>query len=212
MSPWILLKKKEVGNYRAALINVTRSEKYPVCPRKNSFLFVHHWLSFSAIGIVFVSRILYGISASGKSISYCMLFWRILYLVALLGLGLLISTYSGIYTAAGNVGWLYSSWWFSFLWAGYSHLIDSMPDWAPSGRLLNPLTLFHRSHADGNVKKGGFQDYRPDIFWSWWALPIFFNTWAVLNIIRHSVNPTYLWFIDFLIGSNKSSACFQYLA
>jgi ABC-2 type transport system permease protein len=128
------------------------------------------------IGLFFVARIVYGIVPMGNI--FLLYGFLAIYLVALLGLGLLISTYSDTQQQAMSVAFFIMM--IFLLMSGLFTPIDSMPEWAQVIAYSNPLTYFIEVMRMVMLKGSGFQDISRH-FLIMIGFALFFNTWAVLN-------------------------------
>lgn len=173
MSALNIVKEKEVGTIEQ--INVTPIKKHQFILGKLLPFWIIGIVIFS-IGLFFVSRILYGIVPLGSV--FLLYGFLAIYLVALLGLGLLISTYSDTQQQAMSVAFFIIM--IFLLMSGLFTPIDSMPDWAQVVAYSNPLTYFIEVMRMVVLKGSGFLDISRH-FLMMIGFAIFFNTWAILN-------------------------------
>lgn len=173
MSSLNIVKEKEVGTIEQ--INVTPIKKYQFILGKLLPFWIIGVVIFS-IGLFFVARIVYGIVPMGNI--FLLYGFLAIYLVALLGLGLLISTYSDTQQQAMSVAFFIMM--IFLLMSGLFTPIDSMPEWAQIIAYSNPLTYFIEVMRMVMLKGSGFQDISRH-FLVMVGFAIFFNTWAVLN-------------------------------
>ncbi len=129
-----IVKEKEIGTIEQ--INVT-----PV--RKVHFILgklIPFWilgLAMLTIGLT-LARVIYGITPVGSFLTiYC---FAALYLLAVLGLGLLVSTYTGSQQQAMLLSFFIMM--VFILLGGLFTSIDSMPAWAQAITKINPVSYF----------------------------------------------------------------------
>jgi len=167
-----IVKEKEIGTIEQ--INVT-----PI--RKVHFILgklIPYWflgMVVFTIGML-VSRLIYGIIPLG-SIPMLYAFLAV-YLITLLGAGLLISTYSDTQQQAVSVAFFFVLI-FNFI-SGIFTPIDSMPEWAKWLAFLSPISHFAQVMRMVVIKGSGFQDIMPHLI-AVAALGVVLNTWAVIN-------------------------------
>lgn len=172
-----IVKEKEVGTIEQ--INVT-----PI--RKHHFIFgklIPFWILGMVVftlGLIF-GWLVYGVVPVG-SVAVLYLFLA-LYLLAVLGLGLLISTYSDTQQQAMFIAFFFVM--IFILMSGLFTAIDSMPRWAQIISRLNPVTYFIEVMRMVVLKGSGLRDISTHIF-AVVGFAIFFNTWAILNYKKRS--------------------------
>ncbi len=128
-----IVKEKEVGTIEQ--INVTPIKKYQFIVGKLLPFWIIGIFIFS-VGLFLVARWVYGIVPVG---SLLLLYgYMSLYLVALLGLGLLISTFSDTQQQAMSITFFFII--IFMLMSGLFTSIESMPGWAYYIAKLNPVT------------------------------------------------------------------------
>jgi ABC-2 type transport system permease protein len=173
-----IVKEKEVGTIEQ--INVT-----PI--RKVHFILgklIPFWLIgifVFTVGLFGVARLVYGIVPLG-SIMLLYAFLAI-YLMALLGIGLLVSTYSKNQQQAMSVAFFLMM--IFILMGGLFTPIDSMPEWAQWIAAFNPVTYFIDVVRIVILKGSGFEDIQFQ-FGIISLMALFFNVWAVLNYRKTS--------------------------
>ncbi len=168
-----IVKEKEVGTIEQ--INVTPIKKHHFILGKLIPFWVIGMFVFT-IGLFVVARLIYGIVPVGSiTLLYCFLS---LYLVAMLGLGLLISTYSETQQQAMSVAFFFMM--IFMLMSGLFTSIDSMPGWAQVIAKLNPVTYFIEVTRMLVLKGSGFNDIK-NHFLVIIGFGVFFNSWAILN-------------------------------
>jgi len=173
-----IVKEKEVGTIEQ--INVTPIKKHHFILGKLIPFWVIGMFVFS-VGLFGVGRLVYGIVPIGSMGSlYAFLS---LYLIALLGLGLLISTYSETQQQAMSIAFFFMM--IFLLMSGLFTSIDSMPEWAKVIAQLNPVTYFIEVMRMVVLKGSGFSDIKYH-FLIICGFAIFFNGWAILNYKKTS--------------------------
>jgi ABC-2 type transport system permease protein len=173
-----IVKEKEIGTIEQ--INVTPIKKYHFILGKLIPFWVIGMFVFT-LGLFLVGRLVYGIIPVG-SIALLYAFLS-LYLVALLGLGLLISTYSDTQQQSMSVAFFFIM--IFLLMSGLFTSIDSMPEWAQVIARLNPVTYFIQVMRMVVLKGSGFNDIKMQ-FAAMLGFAIFFNSWAVFNYKKTS--------------------------
>jgi ABC-2 type transport system permease protein len=123
-----------------------------------------------------VSRFIYGIIPLG-SIPLLYAFLSV-YLITLLGAGLLISTYSDTQQQAVSVAFFFVLI-FNFI-SGIFTPIDSMPEWAKVLAYISPISHFAQVMRMVVIKGSTFHDIMPHLI-AVFILGVVLNTWAVLN-------------------------------
>ena len=173
-----IVKEKEVGTIEQ--INVTPIKKHHFILGKLIPFWVIGMFVFS-VGLFGVGRLVYSIIPIGSMGSlYAFLS---LYLIALLGLGLLISTYSDTQQQAMSIAFFFMM--IFLLMSGLFTSIDSMPEWAKVIAQLNPVTYFIEVMRMVVLKGSGFSDIKYH-FLIISGFAIFFNGWAILNYKKTS--------------------------
>ena len=132
------------------------------------------------IGLL-VSRIVYNIIPIGN-VALIYLF-AMVFLLALLGVGLLISTFAETQTQATFVGFFVMM--IFMLLGGLYTSIDSMPEWAKWITRINPVAYFIEVMRMIVLKGSGFGDIKYQLL-SVIGLAVFFNGWAILNYRKRS--------------------------
>ena len=168
-----IVKEKEVGTIEQ--INVTPIKKHHFILGKLIPFWVIGMFIFT-IGLFGVGRLVYGIVPLG-SISLLYAFLG-LFLIAVLGLGLLISTYSDTQQQAMSIAFFFIM--IFMLMSGLFTPIDSMPEWAKIVAKCNPVTYFIEVMRMVVLKGSGFKDIQSH-FLALLGFAVFFNTWAILN-------------------------------
>jgi ABC-2 type transport system permease protein len=173
-----IVKEKEVGTIEQ--INVTPIRKHHFILGKLIPFWLIGMFVFS-VGLFIVSRIIYGIVPEG-SVLILYLFLSV-YLLAVLGIGLIISTYSNSQQQAMSLAFFFVM--IFILMGGLFTPIDSMPEWAKWIAKLNPVTYFIEVMRMIVMKGSGFYDIRNHLLITA-GFAIFFNTWAILNYRKTS--------------------------
>jgi ABC-2 type transport system permease protein len=167
-----IVKEKEKGTIEQ--INVTPIKKYHFILGK----LIPFWiigLLILTIGMI-VSWVLYGIVPVGSL--FTIYFFAAIYLLAVLGYGLLISTFASSQQQAMLVTF------FMFmvfvLLGGLYTPIESMPVWAQWFTKFNPVTYFIEVMRLVVLKGSSIRDIMPHIF-KVLAFAVVLNTWAVFS-------------------------------
>lgn len=172
-----IVKEKEVGTIEQ--INVT--------PIKKQYFILGKLIPFWILGnVVFtlgllVAWIVYGIVPQG---SLLLLYGFIaVYLLAVLGFGLLISTYSETQQQAMFIMFFFMM--VFILMGGLFTPIESMPVWAQEFTRVNPLSYLIKVLRMIVLKGSTFTDILPK-FLTIAAFAMVLNTWAILNYKKTS--------------------------
>ena len=168
-----IVKEKEVGTIEQ--INVTPIKKHWFILGKLIPFWVIGIFVFS-LGLFGVARLVYHIVPVGSLL--LMYAFLCIYLVALLGVGLLISTYSNTQQQAMSLAFFCMM--IFILMSGLFTSVDSMPEWAKWISRFNPVTYFIEVTRMVILKGSGFSDIR-NHFLIIAAMALFFNGWAILN-------------------------------
>jgi ABC-2 type transport system permease protein len=167
-----IVKEKEIGTIEQ--INVTPIKKYEFILGKLIPYWVLSMIVFT-IGML-ISRFIYGIVPVG---SIPMLYGFLsVYLITLLGAGLLISTYADTQQQAISVAFFFVLV-FNMI-SGVFTSIDSMPSWGKALAYFSPMSHFAAVMRMVVLKGSTFHDILPH-FIAIIILAVIFNTWAVLN-------------------------------
>ncbi len=173
-----IVKEKEVGTIEQ--INVTPIKKYHFILGKLIPFWIIGIFVFS-LGLFGVARLVYGIVPVG---SLLLLYgYLAVYLIALLGIGLIISTYSSTQQQAMSLAFFCMM--IFLLMSGLFTSIDSMPEWAKLIARLNPVTYFIEVVRMVVLKGSSFADIKYH-FAVMCGFAVVFNTWAVLNYSKTS--------------------------
>ncbi len=167
-----IVREKEIGTIEQ--INVTPVKKYQFIIAK----LIPFWLLgllIMSIGFV-IARLVYGIVPVGSFVTIYI--FAAVYLLAVLGLGLLISTYTATQQQAMLLSFFMMM--IFILLSGLYTSIDSMPEWAKWITRLNPVTYFIEVMRMVVLKGSGLSDIRNHIF-TVLGFGIVLNCWAILN-------------------------------
>lgn len=172
-----IVREKEIGTIEQ--INVT-----PV--RKHQFILgklIPFWvlgLAILSIGLA-IARVVYGISPAGSL--FTIYLFAAVYLLAVLGLGLLISTYTQTQQQAMLISFFLMM--VFILLGGLYTSVDSMPQWAQYLVKLNPVSYFIDVMRMVVLKGSSIGEIKGHLL-SILAFALFFNGWAVLNYRKRS--------------------------
>ena len=168
-----IVKEKEIGTIEQ--INVTPIKKYHFILGKLIPFWIIGVFVFS-IGLFIVGQLVYGIVPMG---SYFILYlFLTFFLIAVLGIGLLISTYSQTQQQAMSLAFFCMM--IFLLMSGLFTPVDSMPEWARAIAYLNPVTYFIDAIRMIILKGSTFMDIK-NHFLVIIGFALFFNSWAILN-------------------------------
>ena len=168
-----IVREREIGTIEQ--INVTPIKKYHfILGKLLPFWFIGIFV-FS-LGLFVVARLIYGIIPEG---SLLLLYAYLgLYLIAVLGIGLLVSTYSQTQQQAMSLAFFLMM--IFLLMSGLFTSVESMPAWARIIAQFNPVTYFIEVVRMIVMKGSGFTHIaRHFLIMAGFALV--FNTWAIIN-------------------------------
>ncbi|WP_276501372.1 ABC transporter permease [Terrimonas pollutisoli] len=172
-----IVREKEIGTIEQ--INVT-----PI--RKHHFILgklIPFWilgLLVMSIGFL-IARIVYGIIPAGSF--FTIYVFAALYLLAVLGLGLLVSTYTSNQQQAMLISFFMMM--IFILLGGLYTSIDSMPDWAQWVTKFNPVSYFIEVMRMVVLKGSTLADISKHL-WIMAAFAVGLNSWAVINYRKRS--------------------------
>ena len=176
-SAFNIVQEKESGTIEQ--INVT--------PIKKHVFIIGKLIPFLVLGIVvftmglLVGWAFYGIVPSGNLlVLYCSL---VVYLFAMLGLGLLISTYSSTQMQAMSLSFFFIN--IFNMMSGVFSSVDSMPAWAQAIVVTFPPSHFIKIMRMVVLKGSGFSDIGYHLA-AMAVIGLVLNTWAVLNYRKTS--------------------------
>lgn len=178
MSALNIVKEKEIGTIEQ--INVTPIRKFHFILGKLVPFWIMGVMIFS-FGLLIIARFVYHIVPVGSLlVLYAFLS---LYLLAILGFGLLVSTYCDTQQQAMSVAFFFVM--IFMLMSGLFTPIDSMPEWAKVISYLNPVTYFIDLMRMVVLKGSGFQDLQYH-FLKMIGFVLVLNGWAILNYRKTS--------------------------
>jgi len=167
-----IVREKEIGTIEQ--INVTPIKKWQfILGKLIPFWFVG--IIVFTVGLI-VMYVVYGIFPKG-SIPLLYLFAAV-YLIALLGFGLLISTFSNSQLQAMFVAFFFMM--IFMLMSGFFTSIDSMPDWARQMSNLTPVTHFIKVVRLIVLKGSGLSQVKMELFYLI-GFAIALNSFAIYN-------------------------------
>lgn len=172
-----IVKEKEIGTIEQ--INVTPIKKYHFILGK----LIPFWvlgLVVLTLGLI-IARLAYGIIPAGSF--FTIYIFAAVYLFAILGLGLLISTYSVNQQQSVLLSFFLMM--IFVLLGGLYTSIDSMPDWAQWITKFNPVSYFVNVMRMVVLKGSKLSDIRNDLF-IMAGFAILLNGWAVLSYRKRS--------------------------
>jgi len=172
-----VVKEKEIGTIEQ--INVTPIKKWEFIMGKMIPFWVIGMVDFT-MGLI-VGWLIYGVVPEG---SLLLLYaFLAVYLVALLGFGLLISTYSDTQLQAMFVAFFFIM--IFLLMSGLFVSVDNMPAWAKIIAHLTPVTYFIDVMRMIVLKGSGFSDIKMS-FVIVILFAVLLNGWAILNYRKTS--------------------------
>ena len=167
-----IVKEKEIGTIEQ--INVTPIKKYHFILGK----LIPFWilgLIVLSLGLV-LEWAVYGILPRGSF--FVIYTFAAIYLLAVLGLGLLVSTFTSNQQQAMLISFFLMM--IFILLGGLYTSIDSMPVWAQWFTKLNPVSYFIKVMRMVVLKGSGFADISSQIF-IMLGFAVVLNGWAILN-------------------------------
>jgi len=172
-----IVKEKEIGTM----------EQINVSPIKKMDFILSKLIPFWIIGMIvltlglIIAYIVYDIVPLG---SYFTIYvFGAIYLVAMLGFGLLISTYSDTQQQSQFISFFFTLI-FNMLCGLYTP-ISSMPQWAQDMAIFNPLRYFVEVMRDVVLKGSQFSDLLYQLI-AIISFAVIFNVWAVINYKKRS--------------------------
>lgn len=167
-----IVREKEMGTIEQ--INVSPIKKYQFILGK----LIPFWML--AIGVLsvglFIARVIYGIVPLGN---YSTIYiFATFYLFAILGLGLLFSTYAQTQQQSMIVSFFITM--IFNLLSGLFTPIESMPEWAQIITRFNPVSYFIEVMRMVILKGSGLADIKYHIL-AVLGFAVFFNGWAILS-------------------------------
>lgn len=168
-----IVKEKEIGTIEQ--INVTPIRKYQFIAGKIIPFWIIGMFIFS-VGLFGVGRIVYGIIPEGQI--WLLYAYLAVFLFSVLGIGLLISTYSNTQQQAMSLAFFVMM--ISIMMSGLFTPIESMPSWGIWIAKLSPVTHFIEVMRMVVLKGSGWADVRQP-FYLTLIFALIFNTWAIFN-------------------------------
>lgn len=172
-----IVKEKEIGTIEQ--INVTPIKKYHFVLGKLIPFWVLGMIVLS-IGLV-IAWLAYGIIPAGSLLTIYV--FAALYLLTVLGLGLLISTFTQNQQQAMLISFFLMM--IFILLGGLYTSIDSMPEWAQWIMRVNPVAYFIEVMRMVVLKGSGLSDISRHLF-VMGAFAVGLNGWAVMNYRKRS--------------------------
>ncbi|HEU5290042.1 MAG TPA: ABC transporter permease [Cyclobacteriaceae bacterium] len=167
-----IVKEKEIGTIEQ--INVTPIKKHHFILGKLIPFWVLGLIVFT-LGLI-VSWLVYGIKPEGSLLLlYCFI---AIYLLAVLGFGLLISTFTDTQQQAMFIAFFFMM--IFILMSGLFTSIDSMPEWAKMIAKLNPVTYMIDVMRMIILKGSGFDDIKFHLL-KVAGFAVLLNSWAILK-------------------------------
>jgi len=163
-------------------------EQINVTPIKKHIFILGKLIPFWVIGNLVFTLGLFGVAWPVYHIVPAGSLWLMygflsVYLAALLGIGLLISTYSNTQQQAMSLAFFFMM--IFILMGGLFTSVDSMPDWARWVARFNPVTYFIDVMRMVILKGSGLADIKQHVLIVA-GMALFFNAWAVLNYKKTS--------------------------
>jgi len=172
-----IVKEKEIGTIEQ--INVTPIKKYHFILGKLIPFWVLGLVVFS-IGFS-IAWLVYGIVPVGSFLTIYL--FAAMYLLAVLGLGLLISTYANNQQQAMLISFFIMM--LFVLMGGLYTSIDSMPGWAQIVTKFNPVSYFIEVIRMVVLKGSGLADIKYQLL-TILGFAVVLNSWAVINYRKRS--------------------------
>lgn len=172
-----IVKEKEIGTIEQ--INVTPLKKHHFILGKLIPFWVLGLLVFT-LGLS-ISFLVYGIIPLGSL--FLLYQFVALYLLSVLGLGLLISTYCDTQQQAMFIAFFFVM--IFILMGGLFTSVESMPYWAKLIAKLNPVTYMIEVMRMIVLKGSEFNDIKPHLI-KVILFALFFNSWAIWNYKKTS--------------------------
>lgn len=156
LSSMNIVKEKELGTIEQ--LNVTPISKTEFIAGK----LIPFWIiaMFDFLLGLFLAYFVFGIVIVGSPV--LLLFVTAVYLLLVLGLGLLISTLTNTMQQAMFISWFFMV--IFILMSGLFTPIESMPNWAQQLNIINPLAYFIRINRMIMLKGSVFSDIHHDFY------------------------------------------------
>jgi ABC-2 type transport system permease protein len=193
MVPGILVMLLTIIGSNFAALNIVKEkelgtiEQINVSPIKKTYFILGKLIPFWILALVvltaglIIARLVYGIVPLGSYITIYI--FSAIYLLAILGLGLLLSTYAQTQQQSFLVAFFLIM--IFNLMSGLFTPIESMPHWAQVITWFNPVTYFIEVMRMVILKGSGLADIKNQIF-AVVGFAVFFNGWAILNYRKRS--------------------------
>lgn len=172
-----IVKEKEIGTIEQ--INVTPIKKWQFILGK----LIPFWIvgmTVFTIGLI-VMYIIYGIFPEGSLLTLYL--FAAVYLIALLGLGLLISTFADTQLQAMFIAFFFMM--IFMLMSGFFTNTESMPDWAGQISNFTPVTHFIKVVRLIVLKGSGFSEIKTEFFYLL-GFALLLNSLAIYNYRKTS--------------------------
>ncbi len=172
-----IVKEKELGTI----------EQINVSPIKKTYFILGKLIPFWILALVVltvgltIARVVYGIIPLGHYLTIYV--FSAIYLLAVLGLGLLLSTYAQTQQQSFLVAFFIIM--IFNLMSGLFTPIESMPHWAQVITWFNPVSYFIEVMRMVILKGSGLADIKNQLF-AILGFAVVLNTWAVLNYRKRS--------------------------
>jgi ABC-2 type transport system permease protein len=173
-----IVKEKEIGTIEQ--INVSPIKKHHYILGKLIPFWIIGIVDFS-IGFFIIAWLIYGIVPIGNLL--LLYAYLALFLIAILGFGLLVSTYSETQQQAMSISFFFMM--IFILMSGLFTSIDAMPAWAQKIAYANPVTYFIEVMRMVVLKGSGLSNITKHIF-IMIGFAILFNGWAIINYRKTS--------------------------
>jgi ABC-2 type transport system permease protein len=193
MVPGILVMLVTMIGSTFAALNIVREkelgtiEQINVSPIKKTYFILGKLIPFWVLAVtvltigLIIARLVYGIIPLGHYLTIYV--FASIYLLAVLGLGLLLSTYAQTQQQSFLVSFFIIM--IFNLMSGLYTPIESMPGWAQIITRLNPVSYFIEVMRMVVLKGSGLADIKNQIL-AVLGFAVFFNTWAILNYKKRS--------------------------
>ena len=172
-----IVKEKEIGTIEQ--INVTPIKKWQFILGKLIPFWIVGMIVFT-VGLI-VMYVVYGIFPQGSL--FVLYLFAGVYLVALLGLGLLISTFADTQLQAMFIAFFFMM--VFMLMSGFFTSTDSMPGWARTMSGLTPVTHFITVVRLIVLKGSGFNEVKTEMLYLV-GFAVFLNALAIFNYRKTS--------------------------
>ena len=172
-----IVKEKELGTIEQ--INLTPIKKWEFILGKLIPFRVTGMMAFT-LGLI-VTWLVYGIVPTGSF--FTLYAFAAVYLVALLGFGLLISTYSDNQVQAMFVAFFFIM--IFILMSGFFTSTDSMPGWARAISNMTPVAHFVKTDRMIVLKGSSFHDVKTEFLYLV-GFAVVQNAWAIGNYKKTS--------------------------